>query len=290
MTETAVGAQAQTTLAPEDLLNSVNSGVVVERTAQLRAQFRSVGKKTALELAEQINHKHQGAATVFVYEEAFGRRDRLHWLLHLRSLHDYAAVSDLFEDGLEGTGEGAGTDPMYVDGSVTETLLIPQHWGMYGTDEALPEGAGIDTAKPNLVVPPAAGQTSLPADSLVHSGNSEIVIHRSAVTKYAFRAEARMFARQITEDINTHLPGVSTSFLFEEAFGGADHVHWLIHMKDLDSYYDLIDMHQRMDQATRDIYLNEIIAPAKGGGTWNRIFVEGSMGDVAFTPLRPDRF
>ncbi|SDD61756.1 DUF6039 family protein [Actinokineospora iranica] len=270
-------AARQTSVAAETLLHSANCGVVVERTAQLRNQHRKTGRRAALDLAERINVKYQGAATVLVYEEVFGRRDRLHWLLHLRSLGNYSAVESAFDD--------AGTDPMYVDGSVSETLLIPQHWGMYGTDEALPDDAGIDAAKPDLVVPPAAGQTTVPADQLTHSANAGVIIHRSAVTKYAFRAEARMFARQITEDINTRLPGVVSSFLYEEAFGGADHMHWLIHMESLSAYYDLIDMHQRMDDATRGIYLNEIISPEKGGGTWNRIFVEGSMVDVAFSPL-----
>lgn len=96
-----------------------------------------------------------------------------------------------------------------------------------------------------------------------------------------------MFARRITESINTRLPGIASSFLYEEAFGPADRTHWLIHMHSENAYYDLIDMHMRMDDEVRDIYLDEIIAPEKGGGTWNRIFVDGSMGDVACAPLPP---
>jgi hypothetical protein len=40
------------------------------------------------------------------------------------------------------------------------------------------------------------------------------------------------------------------------------------------------------DEEVREIYFRERIAPGKGGGTWARYFVEGSMADVALTPLR----
>jgi len=264
--------------------HSTNSGVIVERTAQLKQEHRTEGRRIALEQAAFLNEKFAGRTTVTVHEEAFGSRDRLHWLIHLPQLSGHREIVRLL-DGDEGPAGEAGWDRMFVDGSFSETALIPQHWGMYGTDEALPDGTQIDAAAPDLRVPPAQRQTSVSPDQTVNSATAGMMIHRVAQPKYAFRAEARLFARRITESINTRLPGIASSFLYEEAFGPADRVHWLIHMKNEDSYYDLIDMHMRMDEETRAIYLDEIIAPEKGGGTWNRLFVEGSMGDTAFAPL-----
>ncbi|MET7517211.1 DUF6039 family protein [Streptomyces sp. NPDC005480] len=266
--------------------HSTNSGVIVERTAQLKQAHRAEGRRIALEQAAYLNDKFAGQTTVTVHEETFGVRDRLHWLVHLPKLSGHREISRLL-DGDEGPAADTDWHGMFVDGSFSETALIPQHWGMYGTDEALPEGTVIDAAAPDLRVPPAQRQTSMSPERTLNSSGAGLMIHRVAQPKYAFRAEARLFARRITESINTRLPGIASSFLYEEAFGPADRVHWLIHMKSEDTYYDLIDMHMRMDDATRAIYLDEIIAPEKGGGTWNRLFVEESMGDIAFSPV-PD--
>ncbi|WP_257980451.1 DUF6039 family protein [Streptomyces sp. CB02959] len=277
--------QVTTQAAPAPpVFHSTNSGVIVQRTAQLKQAHRTEGRRLALEQAAFLNAKHAGQATVTVHEEAFGTRDRLHWLIHLPALGGYRALAPLL-DGDEGPAADADWHGWFTDGSFHETALIPQHWGMYGTDEALPEGTVIDAAAPDLRVPPAQRQTSISPARTRHSANSGLIIHRSAQPKYAFRAEARLFARRITASITTGLPGIASSFLYEEAFGPADRVHWLIHMKSVDAYYDLIDMHMRMDEETRAIYLDEIIAPEKGGGTWNRLFVEGAMTDTAFAPL-----
>lgn len=283
---TAVQARQQTSVRAEQILHSTNTGVVVKRTAQLRQAHRSEGRRVALRQAEFVNTKYAGDVTVFVFEEAFGRRDRLHWMIHLRSLAGLRAISALL-DGDEGPAAETDWQEMFVDGSFEETALIPQGWGMYGTDEVLPDGTRVADATPDLRVQPAQQQTAISPEETVNSSNAGLIIHRVAQPRYAFRAEARMFARRITESINTRLPGIASSFLYEEAFGPADRTHWLIHMKSENAYYDLIEMHMRMDDEVRDIYLDEIIAPEKGGGTWNRIFVEGSMGDVACAPLPP---
>ncbi|GGQ66474.1 DUF6039 family protein [Kitasatospora griseola] len=277
-------ARQQTSVGADLLLHSTNAGAVVKRSAQLKLAHRDEGRRIALLQAEYVNTKYAGDATVFVFDEKFGRRDRLHWMIHLRSLGGYRAVTALL-DGNEGPAAGTGWQEMFLDASFDETALIPQGWGMYGTDAVLPDGTPIAEATPDLLVAPAQHQTGITAEQTVNSSNAGLIIHRVAQPKYAFRAEARMFARRITESINTRLPGIASSFLYEEAFGPADRTHWLIHMKSETAYYDLIDMHMRMHDDVRAIYLDEIIAPEKGGGTWNRIFVEGSMGDVSFAPL-----
>ena len=72
-------------------------------------------------------------------------------------------------------------------------------------------------------------------------------------------------------------------FVYEEAFGCADRLHWLIHLKSITSYYRLLELHVR-NEKVRDLYFEEKISPEKGGGTWAKMFVPGSMVDVALTP------
>lgn len=279
-----------------ELMNTATAGAVIDRAAQIRHEHRAAAHQFAREYAGHINAHYSDSASVQVYEEVFGAGNRLHWILNLRSLSDYEMLRELPNDdselrdllkrhGVDGQ-PGGGWEALFADGSITETALIPQAWGMYGTSEALPD----DVTEGNqdgeaFVVPPAYHQSGLPMDKILHSGNSGVIIHRTAQPLYKFRAEARMFAREVAESINSRQVGSTTTYLYEEAFGPADRIHWLIHMRAAGSYYPLIDMHVHMDDDVRDIYLRERLAPEKGGGTWNRIFVEGSMRDVAFAPL-----
>jgi len=85
-------AMNQTTLRPEEVLHSANSGVIVERVGQLRAEFRSEGRQFGRELSEYLNTNYAGIVTTFVYEESFGVKDRLHWLMHLKSFDAYETL------------------------------------------------------------------------------------------------------------------------------------------------------------------------------------------------------
>src|SRR5947209_7827184 len=85
-------AQDQTSIPAEEILHSANAGVIVERTGQIKNEFRSEGRKFGRELAEYLNTTQRGIATVFVYEETFGTKDHLHWLIHARSLEDYETL------------------------------------------------------------------------------------------------------------------------------------------------------------------------------------------------------
>ena len=103
--------------------------------------------------------------------------------------------------------------------------------------------------------------------------------------RHDFRSEARKFGREVAESINKNLPGECTVFVYEEAFGGADRLHWLMHLKDINTYMRLLELHVR-DEEVRDIYFRDRISAEKGGGTWARMFVDGSMVDTALTALR----
>jgi len=287
-----VTAQEQTDLAPEETLHSANAGVVVLREAQLEGRHRAAGRRLSHGIARRINERHRGSVTVLLYEEAFGVQDRVHWLVHARSLDDYDELARTMRDdgalreiatGEEARAADGGWAAMFVAGSVRETLLIPQSWGMYGTeDTALGE---VAVRGGRFTVLPARHQTTVPAGRILHSANAGLVAHRSAQPRYRFRGEARAFAREVAESINVRQVGETAVFVYEEAFGAADRIHWLIHMRSLSSYYPLIDMHIQMDDEVRDIYVRRRFADERGEGAWSELFVEGSMRDVALAPL-----
>ncbi|MFC4534156.1 DUF6039 family protein [Sphaerisporangium dianthi] len=287
-------AEQQTSIPAADLLNSGNAGVIVERTAQLKNGFHAEGRKFARMMAEFVTAKQVGVASAYVYEETFGTKDRLHWLIHLSSLDAYEAMVHMGTSDEEYRGNVAkaqaeddrGWDKMFVDGSMQETVLMPQFWGMYGTKvdgERERRTAQYTQEGPITGLPGAREQVPLPAEQILHSGNCGLLLHRTAQIDYNFRSEGRTFAREAAESINENLPGEATVFVYEEAFGAADRIHWFIHLKSLATYYKVLSLHVK-DERVRDLYFQERIAPERGGGTWARMFVPGTMVDLALTP------
>lgn len=260
-----------------DALDSATAGVVVMRAAQLRAEHAVEGRGYAREFAEHVNRTHGGLATAMVYEETFGTRDRVHWLIHVESFdaHDKLQLRD--------TGESSR---LFVDGSVRETVLMPQSFGMYGTATERPDtvvtvdGATVE----RFMVPTAAHQSSQPAADLLHSGNCGILLHRTGELRYEFRAEGRQFARALAEGWNSSLAGHATIFLYEEVFGLSDRIHWFVHLRALADYYHLMGLRARVDPAAREIFTRQWIPADKGGGGWERMFVQGSLRDLALSP------
>src|SRR5437879_3829276 len=100
-------AETQLSVPAKDLLNSATAGVIVERTAQLKNGFHSEGRKFARMMAEYVSTKQAGVASVFVYEETFGTKDKLHWLIHLKSLEAYETMVQMgtADEGYRGTVE-----------------------------------------------------------------------------------------------------------------------------------------------------------------------------------------
>jgi hypothetical protein len=254
-------AQRQTTLAPERLLHSGNAGVVVFKVGQARSKYRNEARMFARELAKHVNNRQIGNATAFVYEESFGTEDRLHWLIHLRSLDAYyrmvemgdqdrAYRASLAAERVEtDTGARGAWDQLFVDGSLSSAVLLPLAWDLR------PAGDGR---------PVAADQTDQPSDMILHSGNAGIVVHRPAQIGYGGRARPRRYALELASTVNKQLAGEVTVFLYEEAFG-ADRLHWLLHLKDLTSYERLLELDQLQDDA-------------------NGLFVEAATADTALTP------
>ncbi|MDB4987470.1 MAG: hypothetical protein JWN04_2648 [Myxococcaceae bacterium] len=286
----------QTKIPPDRVLHSGNSGLIVHRTAVVKAEFRSEGRVFARDLAEYITSNQVGVASVFVYEETFGTKDVIHWILHITSLDAYstmvrmgnsdAGFRDIFFKQRIALEKGGGTwDRMFVDGSITETVLLPQFSGMYGTaTQDMKPPPVRETASGGLILPPAQHQTSLSAEDTLNSATAGVVIHRKGQLKYQFRSEGRQFSRAVAEIINRNQKGVASVFLYEEAFGRSDRIHWLIHLRDLSSYYSLIDMRAAMTKEVAEVYGRQWISPDKGGGDWSRMFIDATLEDLALTP------
>lgn len=284
-TLTAPAEPRSAAAAARETLHSANSGIVVERVGQLRAESSAAGRRHAREAAERVNAGPSGAY-VSIFEETFGTEDRLHWLIHLESLDAYDDLAAAV------TGEGAppgGWERMFVDGSLHQTVLMPQSFGMYGTASQRPdtvvkvEGEAVE----RFLVPTAAQQTDQDSSTMLHSGNCGLLMHRVGELHYEFRAEGRQFARALAEIWNRSLAGEATIFLYEEVFGRSDQIHWLIHLKSLSTYYHLMGFRARVDPEAREIFTKQWIPAEKGGGGWERMFVQGSLRDLALTPLRP---
>lgn len=288
-------AQHQTALPYDKILHSTNAGVIVHRRAIVKAEFRSEGRVFARDLGEYLTKTQEGIASVFVYEETFGTKDVIHWLMHIKDLDEYTTMvrmgnSDagfrniFFKERIDEKKGGGTWDRMFVDGSITETVLLPQFYGMYGTVMEDQNVQVSESRSGGLILPPAQHQTSVAADDTLNTVTAGIIIHRMGQLKYKFRAEGRAFARAVAETINKNQRGIVSVFLYEEAFGRSDRIHWLIHLKDLSSYYSLIDMRAAMTPEVAEIYSREWISEEKGGGDWSRMFMDATLEDMALTP------
>jgi hypothetical protein len=288
-TADVTSALHQTPQRPDQVLHSTNAGVVVERVAQVRSGFGARARQLSRQAAQAINREHAGAATVFVYEETFGTKDRLHWLLHLRSLDDYAAVAR-GSDFLACHG-GESWDQLFVDGSARETVMLPHRWGMFGAaTEAMTKDPSMSPLAPGesrrrFVVEPAQAQTSLAPELTLNSATCGILMRRVIDFTYPYRAEARVFARTAAENVNINMDGLASAFVYEEMFGSLDRIHFLIHIRSLPIMYLLMGLDARTDpNAPRHTtYVRNWVSPEKGGGGWDKMTVQGSTRDSALT-------
>ncbi|MGW0548883.1 DUF6039 family protein [Streptomyces altiplanensis] len=237
-------AAHQTEIDATGLLHSQNAGVVVQKVGQLKSEFRNEGRMFAREVAKHVNAQQVGKATALVYEESFGYEDRIHFLIHLKSLDTYYDMVEMgdrdraFRESIakervqaEGDGSAGAWDRLFVDGSIRSNVLLP--WA--------------DRAEEPL-----------------NSANAGIVLLRSARIGHGFLAEGREAATEIARTVNKRFAGEASAALFDEAFGDADRVHWLLHLKDLTVY-------GRLREA--------LTAEARPG-----TFVDGTLTETALTP------
>ncbi|WP_415949111.1 DUF6039 family protein [Streptomyces sp. KLOTTS4A1] len=129
---------------------------------------------------------------------------------------------------------------------------------------------------------PARHQTSVPEEQLLNSADAGILIHRVGQLKYEFREEGLDFSSELVELINSKQAGYISIFHFEELFGTHNRLHWLLHLKRPDDYARMLDMVDHSD-TWRDVSQRNRL-PRKGGGNWERMFVEGSMSETIICP------
>jgi len=274
-------AGTQAPVPDDQLLHSANAGFLIHRSGLIKYEFRSEGLAFASELVKFINPNHAGYVTVFLYEELLGTYNRLHWLLHLKQPNDYQRLLDMVDhdarwqeiadmDRLPAKG-GGGWERMFIEGSIQETIMCPQHGVGHGDDDH------------QTFQPSAQHQTTLPADRLLHSGNSGVTVHRVVQAQYALREEARLFNYEWASYLTEALAGRASAFLYEEMWGRQDRLHTLIHLDSMDGYQDL-QRFLRDDKGLHDLMARQWVPTFKGGGGWEQLFVDGSMTETLLAP------
>lgn len=286
-------AYLQSSVPLDQVLHSANAGFIVHRRGLLRNEFRAEGLQFAAELIELINAGDIGYVSVFLYEEMFGVHNRLHWILHLKQPNDYGRLLDKVDhnrkwrevtdlDRLPTKG-GGGWERIFVEGSITETVMCPQHGVGPGSEAGHSDGDG-----PGATFQPAARfQTAVPDDRLLHSANSALTVHRVGQARYAVRDEARVFLYEWAGVVNRALEGAVTALLFEEMWGRQDRLHLLIHLSTLDAYRELTDFVEQSPDM-RALLDRQWIPAFKGGGAWGQLFVDGTISEILLAPRHRD--
>ncbi|GAA0933730.1 DUF6039 family protein [Virgisporangium aurantiacum] len=278
-------AHLQSSVPLDRVLHTGNAGFIVHRSGLIKYEFRAEGLQFGRQLVELINAGDVGYVSVFLYEEVIGVHNRLHWILHLKQPNDYGRLLDKVDhdakwreitdlDRLPTKG-GGGWERIFVEGSISETVMCPQH----GVGHADDDDHG-DTFQPA-----ARFQTTVPADRLLHSANSALTLHRVGQARYAVRDEARVFLYEWAGAVNEAFVGRATAFLFEEMWGRQDRLHLLIHLSSLDAYEELMEFTESAP-GMRALLARQWIPTFKGGGTWEHLFVDGSITDSLLAPAR----
>jgi hypothetical protein len=73
-------------------------------------------------------------------------------------------------------------------------------------------------------------------------------------------------------------------------FGLSDRIHWFIHLRSLVGYYHLMGLRARVDPAARELFTKQWIPAEKGGGGWEKLFVQSTLRDMALTPQHPGMY
>ncbi|MFB9205743.1 DUF6039 family protein [Nonomuraea spiralis] len=120
----------------KEQLNSATAGAIVLRSADVRYELREEGRQFLYDWSQYVNGDLEGRATAYIYEQTWGRQDRLHALIHLREPDDYQAVREV--DRSEGMRKevydvervperhgGGQWDRLFVPASINDVLMVP---------------------------------------------------------------------------------------------------------------------------------------------------------------------
>jgi hypothetical protein len=282
-------AHEQTTVPLDKLLHSGNAGMILHRTGQFTYEFAAEGRQFSTDLLRYMNENQVGVMSTFCYEEVFGSRDRMHWLIHLRAPNEYGKVlhmvdhDEMFQeislvDRLPEKGHG-NWERMYVESSMRERFLVPQHGFSFHHKDSVTEEERAN------YVPAGCHQTAQPLEAQLNSATAGAIVLRTGNVRYEFREEGRLFLYDWQEYVNKELAGALTALFYEENFGQQDRLHVLIHLRDAADYWTLVELERHPAMVER-IYRKQRIHESKGGGIWDRLFVQDSIHDTLMVPVR----
>lgn len=277
-------ALQQSSLPLERVLHSTNSGFILHRVGQMAYEFAAEGRRFSVDLLRYINESQEGVATSFAYEEVFGARDVMHWFIHLKSPQDYRILLNMVdhdlefrrisdEDRLPHKG-GGNWDRMFTPRSLHEDVLVPQHGMDHGEEEY------------ETFVPPARSQLSQPPELQLNTATAGAILMRTADVRYEYREEGRMYLAHWQHFVNERLAGKVTATLYEQTWGQQDHLFQLIHLRSADEYHELAEL-ERGKEMRAEVFGRRRLHESKGGGTWDRLFLPGSMRDTLLLPQVP---
>lgn len=277
----------QSSVPADKVLHSGNAGFIIARTTQLKNLYADTGRKFFTDVIAFMNKSDLNGASFFCYEELFGDRQRLHWLIHWNSPNDYAIslemvdhdkeMIELLESDKAKDDEGAGAwGRMVVEGSMQEKILVPQHGAHHANEDHDHGDAWVD---------PAWLQSPQPRDRQLNSASAPLVVHRVAEAKHEFRKEARYYAFAWQNHVNRVMDGRATAYLYEETFGVMDRLHWLIHFNSFEDYREMLALGDH-DEEYRAIHERRFVAPHRGGGTWATTFQDGGFRDTLLVPFQ----
>jgi hypothetical protein len=141
-----------------------------------------------------------------------------------------------------------------------------------------------DQPRASFEVPPAQSHFDVPADKLMNSMSAGAIIVRTAQLKAKYRIQGRAFAQGMADYVTTEMNGLASCALFDEALGTQDRITWLIHLRQLSDYQEL------MAQSSRPEAFFHLQEAMRAGGhstdasTWDEMFIEGSMQERVLIP------
>ena len=269
-------------------VTSARSGFIVHRTASLAYPYFEEGLAFSRELVAMLNKAQEGYCSTTLYREVFGEACRLHWLVMLRTPHDYKRLLDLVDnsakwrewaamDRLPDKGHGAW-DKIFVEGGIAEHVYCPQH------------GVGVDDEHGNghhgeddFFQPPASHQSHVPVDHLLHTGNDGALVHRTMRVGYQVREEARFYLFRGAQRITEGLPGIASAYSYEEMWSVQDRLHALLQPLSPDDYGRLVEF-ERSDPQMQEIKNVQYAPGTAGEGLWPFMVTPGSLRDTLLIP------
>jgi hypothetical protein len=138
-----------------------------------------------------------------------------------------------------------------------------------------------------FAVPPAQEQFDVPNESLMNSMSAGAIIVRTAQLKSHYRVQGRAFAQGMAEFVTKEMAGLASCAFYDEALGTQDRVTWLIHMRQLSDYQEVMAQSSRPEAF---IHLQEAMRSAGAStdaSTWDQMFVDGSFKERVLIPYFP---